>query len=52
MNGKLYTANELAEMKGVQVAAVWRMIRKGRIKPVRSAQGTPTNLFDEATKEK
>ena len=52
MQSKLYTAQELAEMKGVQVAAVWRMIRKGRITLVNSPQGAPTNLFDEAAKEK
>ncbi len=52
MDGKLYTAAELAELKGVQVESVYAMVSKGRITHVTSTNGSRTHLFDENTKNK
>ena len=52
MDERFYTTDELAALKGVKVDAVRMMVRKGRLHPVKSVNGSQTYLFDEEAKEK
>ena len=52
MDEQFYTTDELAALKGVKVDAVRMMVRKGRLHPMKTVNGSQTYLFDESEKDK
>lgn len=52
MDERFYTTAELAALKGVKAGAVKMMVRKGRLHPVKTVNGSQTYLFNEAEKNR
>ena len=52
MDEKFYSTGELAALKGVKVDAIRVMVRKGRLHPVKTVNGSQTYIFDETEKNR